>query len=345
MYQNNLSVETSLAFYFQNIGYGPVYSLSNVFLGVEVAVFPACSANGTQNSTGDPYMSVIRKAVFPVAGMGTRFLPATKANPKEMLPIVDKPLIQYAVEEAVEAGITEMIFVTSSAKRAIEDHFDKNYEMESELKRKQKYDLLAQLQSIVPKGVSCVYIRQPEALGLGHAVLCARPVVGNEPFAVLLADDLIDGLGCGAMRQMMDMYELYNSSILCIEQVPEHETDKYGVVKVDADNGVVANISGIVEKPQPGQAPSNLAVIGRYLLTPQIFYLLEHVRFGSGGEIQLTDAIARLINEEKVLAYRFKGKRYDCGDKLGYLQATVEYALKHPELKDRFRAFLRNSKW
>lgn len=290
-------------------------------------------------------MSMIRKAVFPVAGLGTRFLPATKANPKEMLPVVDKPLIQYAVEEAVEAGITEMIFVTNSAKRAIEDHFDKNHEMESELERKKKYDLLAQLRAVVPKGVSCVYIRQPEALGLGHAVLCARPVVGSEPFAVLLADDLIDCPGSGVMHQMVNTFKEYGSSILCIEQVLPSETDKYGIVKIAADNGTVVNISEIVEKPKPDQAPSNLAVIGRYLLTPRIFHFLEHTNSGSGGEIQLTDAIADLISEENVLAYRFKGKRYDCGDKFGYLQATVEYALKHPELKDRFREFMRNNEW
>lgn len=290
-------------------------------------------------------MSIIRKAVFPVAGLGTRFLPVTKANPKEMLPIVDKPLIQYAVEEAVEAGITEMIFVTSSSKRAIEDHFDKNYEMESELERKKKYDLLAQLRNIIPNGVSCVYIRQPEALGLGHAVLCAKPVVGNEPFAVLLADDLIDGLGCGVMRQMVSLYDEYHSSMLCIEQIPLSETDKYGIVSLGENNGEVASVLNIIEKPMPTQAPSNLAVIGRYLLTPQIFHILEYTSSGLGGEIQLTDAVAKLINMERVLALRFRGKRYDCGDKLGYLQATVEFALKHPELKDKFRVFLRNNEW
>lgn len=290
-------------------------------------------------------MSVVRKAVFPVAGLGTRFLPATKANPKEMLPIVDKPLIQYAVEEAADAGITEMIFITSSAKRAIADHFDKNNEMESELEKKKKYDLLAQLRDIVPKGVSCVYIRQPEALGLGHAVLCAKPVVGDEAFAVLLADDLIDVSGDGVVHQMVNLYSEYNSSILCIEQVPQSETDKYGIVDIGDDYGSVVEVSDIVEKPDPAQAPSDLAVLGRYLLTPRIFHHLEQIGAGSGGEIQLTDAIARLIDEEKVLALRFKGKRYDCGDKLGYLQATVEYALKHPELKDKFRAFLQNTKW
>ena len=285
-------------------------------------------------------MSLIKKAVFPVAGLGTRFLPATKANPKEMMPVVDKPLIQYAVEEAIEAGITEMIFVTSSAKRAIEDHFDKNYEMEAELEKKGKHELLALLRGIVPKGVSCVYIRQPEALGLGHAVLCAKPVVGNEPFAVLLADDLIDGHDRGVVRQMVNLYGEYHCSILGVEEVPASDTDKYGIVSTGNDDGEVANITNIIEKPKPVQAPSNLAVVGRYLLTPRIFDFLERTHKGSGGEIQLTDAIAELLAEEKVLAYRFKGKRYDCGSKLGYLQATVEYALKHPDLKDAFAAYL-----
>ena len=285
-------------------------------------------------------MSLIKKAVFPVAGLGTRFLPATKANPKEMLPVVDKPLIQYAVEEAVEAGITEMIFVTSSSKRAIEDHFDKNYEMESELEKKGKHELLKLLRSIVPDGVSCVYIRQPEALGLGHAVLCAKPVVGNEPFAVLLADDLIDGSHHGVVRQMVSIYGDYGCSVLGVEQVPRSETDKYGIVSTGDDDGEIANIINIIEKPKPVQAPSNLAVVGRYLLTPRIFHYLERTGSGSGGEIQLTDAIAELLGEEKVLAYRFQGKRYDCGSKLGYLQATVEYALKHPELKEEFSAYL-----
>ncbi|MBW6477777.1 MAG: UTP--glucose-1-phosphate uridylyltransferase GalU [Chromatiales bacterium] len=272
--------------------------------------------------------------------MGTRFLPATKANPKEMMPVVDKPLIQYAVEEAIEAGITEMIFVTSSAKRAIEDHFDKNYEMEAELEKKGKHELLALLRGIVPKGISCVYIRQPEALGLGHAVLCAKPVVGNEPFAVLLADDLIDGHDRGVVRQMVNLYGEYHCSILGVEEVPASDTDKYGIVSTGNDDGEVANITNIIEKPKPVQAPSNLAVVGRYLLTPRIFDFLERTHKGSGGEIQLTDAIAELLAEEKVLAYRFKGKRYDCGSKLGYLQATVEYALKHPDLKDAFAAYL-----
>lgn len=285
-------------------------------------------------------MSLIRKAVFPVAGLGTRFLPATKANPKEMLPVVDKPLIQYAVEEAVEAGIKEMIFVTSSAKRAIEDHFDKNYELESELEKKGKKALLDMVRNVVPEGVSCVYIRQPEALGLGHAVLCAKPVVGDEPFAVLLADDMIDGHERGVVSQMVEVFEQQQCSVLGVEEVPKSETDKYGIVSVTEEEGALAKLSNIIEKPKPVQAPSNLAVVGRYVLTPRIFDLLETTKKGSGGEIQLTDAIAHLLEDEKVLSYRFEGKRYDCGSKIGYLQATVEYALKHPELRDQFREYL-----
>jgi len=285
-------------------------------------------------------MSQIRKAVFPVAGLGTRFLPATKANPKEMLPVVDKPLIQYAVEEAMEAGITEMIFVTSSAKRAIEDHFDKNYELESELEKKGKKELLDLVRNVVPDGVSCVYIRQAEALGLGHAVLCAKPVVGNEPFAVLLADDMIDGNGHGVISQMVEVYQQHQCSVLGVEEVPKSETDKYGIVSVGEEDGALATLSNIIEKPRPVQAPSNLAVVGRYILTPRIFDWLEKTQKGSGGEIQLTDAIAHLLEDEKVLSYRFNGKRFDCGSKLGYLKATVEYALKHPELKEQFREYL-----
>ncbi|MCW8827973.1 MAG: UTP--glucose-1-phosphate uridylyltransferase GalU [Gammaproteobacteria bacterium] len=286
-------------------------------------------------------MSQIRKAVFPVAGLGTRFLPATKANPKEMLPVVDKPLIQYAVEEAVEAGIKEMIFVTSSAKRAIEDHFDKNYELETELEKKGKKQLLQILRDIVPSDVSCIYIRQAEALGLGHAVLCAKPAVGNEPFAVLLADDLIDGDGAGVVKQMVDLYGEQRCSILGVQEVPKTETDKYGIVSTGEDDGEVASITNIIEKPKPIQAPSNLAVVGRYILTPRIFDHLGRTGRGSGGEIQLTDAIAHLLEDETVLAYRFKGTRYDCGSKIGYLKATVQFALKHPELSEEFRDYLK----
>lgn len=282
----------------------------------------------------------VRKAVFPVAGMGTRFLPATKANPKEMLPVVDKPLIQYAAEEAERAGITHLIFVTSSSKRAIEDHFDKNFELETLLKDRKKLDLLSVITDIVPEGVSCTYVRQQEALGLGHAVLCAKPVVGNEPFAVILADDLIDGQGKSCLSQMVEVFDMHRSSVLGVQEVAPSETDKYGIVKTHSLAERLGKVESIVEKPKPDAAPSNLAVVGRYILTPRIFTLLERTERGAGGEIQLTDAIARLLMEEQVLAYRFKGKRYDCGDKLGYLQATIAYALQHPNLKDSFREYL-----
>ena len=282
----------------------------------------------------------IRKAVFPVAGLGTRFLPATKANPKEMLTIVDKPLIQYAAEEAIAAGVEELVFVTSSSKRAIEDHFDKNFEMETELERKGKTRLLELVRNVVPKGVSCVYVRQPEALGLGHAVLCAKPVVGNEPFAVILADDLIDGHDTPCMAQMASAFEYNRCSVLGVEEVPHEDTDKYGIVKSDAVTSNLSRISTIIEKPKPSEAPTNLAVVGRYILTPRIFDLLDDTPRGAGGEIQLTDAIAALLQEEQVLAYQFEGERYDCGSKLGYLQATVEYALQHPELGEDFSRYL-----
>lgn len=284
----------------------------------------------------------IRKAVFPVAGMGTRFLPATKANPKEMLPIVDKPLIQYAAEEAIAAGIDELIFVTSSSKRAIEDHFDKNYEMETELKRRGKRELLNILRSIVPEGVSCVYVRQPEALGLGHAVLCAKPVVGNEPFAVILADDLINGGDKPCLSQMVDVFNDSQASVLGVERVDPSETNKYGIVKTAEDKEHLNSVIGIVEKPHPEVAPSNLAVVGRYILTPEIFSLLEKTERGAGGEIQLTDGIAMLLKKQSVFAYEFQGKRYDCGSKFGYLQATVEYALEHGDLGLEFRNYLKS---
>lgn len=285
-------------------------------------------------------MSAIRKAVFPVAGLGTRFLPATKANPKEMLPIVDKPLIQYAVEEAIAAGINELIFVTSSSKRAIEDHFDKNCELEAELKQRSKADLLAVVQNIVPGGVSCVYIRQPDALGLGHAVLCAKPIVGDEPFAVILADDLIDGDESPCLTQMVAVFAEYGCSVIGVEEVPARDTDQYGIVASEPLQDRIDRITGIVEKPAPETAPSNLAVVGRYILTPRIFELLESTPKGAGGEIQLTDAIAQLLREQQVLAYQFRGRRFDCGNKLGYLIAMVEYALKHPELSDEFERYL-----
>ncbi len=281
----------------------------------------------------------IRKAVFPVAGMGTRFLPATKASPKEMLPIVDKPLIQYAVEEAIAAGITEMIFVTGRNKRAIEDHFDKAYELEAELVARGKDHILEQLQSILPSNVTCVYTRQSEALGLGHAVLCAASVVGDEPFAVILADDLIDGTP-PALKQMVALYEEHSSSVLGVENVPRANTGSYGIVDSHQISERVQRVTGIVEKPKPEAAPSTLAVVGRYILTPRIFRLLEQVKPGAGGEIQLTDGIAALIDYEAVFAYQFDGVRYDCGGKMGYLQATMGYALKHPEIGAQFREYL-----
>ncbi|MEX2337974.1 MAG: UTP--glucose-1-phosphate uridylyltransferase GalU [Aquisalimonadaceae bacterium] len=283
----------------------------------------------------------IRKVVFPVAGLGTRFLPATKASPKEMLPVVDKPLIQYAVEEAVAAGADTLVFVTGRTKRAIEDHFDTAYELEVELEAKGKHAMLEIVRKTVPKGVNCIYIRQGQALGLGHAVLCARPVVGNDPFAVVLADDLIDG-GDGAqvLSQMAREFSTHQCSILGVERVPEQETDKYGVVSAEDFANSLSRVTGIVEKPKPTEAPSNLAVVGRYILTPLIFDLLAETRPDSRGEIQLTDAIAALLDRETVLAHEFRGIRYDCGSKLGYLKATLEYGLKHPELGQAFAAYL-----
>ena len=282
----------------------------------------------------------IRKAVFPVAGLGTRFLPATKANPKEMLTVVDKPLIQYAAEEAVNAGVEELIFVTSSSKRAIEDHFDKNYELESELEKRGKKDLLRIVREVVPANVTCVYIRQPEALGLGHAVLCAQPVVGDEAFAVILADDLIYSDNECVLGQMIAVYGDRGSSVLGVEEVPPDETHKYGIVDPGETDGRITAVRNIVEKPRPAEARSNLGVVGRYILTPAIFAHLKGIPRGAGGEIQLTDAIERLLQDEPVLAYQFAGKRYDCGSKLGYLQATVEYALRHPELREEFAGYL-----
>ena len=284
-------------------------------------------------------MTHVRKCVFPVAGMGSRFLPATKASPKEMMPVVDKPLIQYAVEEAVAAGMTDMIFITGRNKRAIEDHFDKAYEVEAELAARGKLDLLELVQGIIPKHINCIYIRQPEPLGLGHAVLCAEPVVNDEPFAVILADDLIDGEPA-VLKQMADVYERHQCSVLGVEEVPREHTRQYGIVKTDG--GEPGVVSAIVEKPQPENAPSTLAVVGRYILSPTIFHHLAQVQAGAGGEIQLTDGIAAMMQEEKVLAYRFKGKRYDCGSKLGYLQAMVEYGKKHPETGAAFAAYLKS---
>jgi UTP--glucose-1-phosphate uridylyltransferase len=284
----------------------------------------------------------ITKAVFPVAGLGTRFLPATKASPKEMLPIVDKPLIQYAVEEAVAAGIDTMVFITGRNKNAIPDHFDKAYELEKELEAQGKTPMLKLIRDILPPHVSCIFIRQPEALGLGHAVYCARPVVGNEPFAVILADDLIEDADRGCMAQMVKLYEQQHCSILGVEQVNPSETDKYGIVRTTEHTGSFGPVELIVEKPKPDVAPSNLAVVGRYILTPAIFDKIKKTGRGAGGEIQLTDAIADLLLDEPVLAYEFEGKRYDCGSKLGFLIATVEHGLLHKELKDDFLAYLKD---
>ncbi len=284
----------------------------------------------------------VRKAVFPVGGFGTRFLPATKANPKEMLPVVDKPLIQYAVEEAIAAGCDQLVFITGRGKRAIADHFDVSFELEAGLEARGKTELLNMVRSILPDHVSAIYIRQPQPLGLGHAVMCARPVVGDEPFAVILADDLIDGNGKSSLTQMTEVFGEHGVSVLGVENVEPGATDKYGIVKVaEAALGPrISKVESIVEKPKPDVAPSTLGVVGRYILTPRIFDMLEKTTPGAGGEIQLTDAIAALLNYEGVLAYEFIGKRYDCGDKLGYLEATVEYALKHEELADEFRAYL-----
>ena len=281
----------------------------------------------------------IRAAVFPVAGRGTRFLPATKASPKEMLPIVDKPLIQYAVEEAIDAGATKLIFVTGSSKRAIEDHFDADPELEHALTEAGKNDLLESIQGIVPPGVSCIYIRQGKPLGLGHAVLCARPAVGDEPFFVHLADDLIAGEP-PCLTQMAAEYEQHGGSVVAVETVPKSNTSSYGIVAIDAADR--NRVTQIVEKPAPDKAPSNLAVVGRYLLAPEIFDKLETTGRGAGGEIQLTDAIADLLDEQPVYAYSFAGDRYDCGSKLGYLKATVAFGLQHPGTGEAFREHLRD---
>jgi UTP--glucose-1-phosphate uridylyltransferase len=291
-------------------------------------------------------MKKVTKAVFPVAGLGTRFLPATKASPKEMMPIVDKPLIQYAVEEAVAAGITDMIFVTGRSKRAIEDHFDKAYELESELEQRGKAELLEFVRNMIPKNINCIYIRQPEALGLGHAVLCAYPAVGDEPFAVLLADDLLDAIPPvpPVMKQMVDVYDYYRSSVIGVQEVAREDTRSYGIVDSKPMTDALEQILRIVEKPKPEDAPSTLAVVGRYVLTPRIFHHLRQIGKGSGGEIQLTDGIASLLAEEQVLAYRYKGTRYDCGSKLGYLEATVAFGLRHPEVGQDFAAALKRLK-
>jgi UTP--glucose-1-phosphate uridylyltransferase len=285
-------------------------------------------------------MKKVTKAVFPVAGMGTRFLPATKASPKEMMPIVDKPLIQYAVEEAVAAGITDMIFVTGRSKRAIEDHFDKAYELENELEARGKTQMLEFVRNLLPKNINCIYIRQAEALGLGHAVLCAKPAVNDEPFAVLLADDLLDA-DPPVMKQMVDTFNYYHCSVLGVQDVPREDTRSYGIVAARPLAERVEQISAIVEKPKPEEAPSTLAVVGRYVLTSRIFHHLENVKPGLGGEIQLTDGIASLMREQQILAYRYQGTRYDCGSKLGYLEATVELGLRHAEVGAEFAEYLK----
>jgi UTP--glucose-1-phosphate uridylyltransferase len=282
----------------------------------------------------------VTKAIFPVAGLGTRSLPATKALPKEMLPVVDKPLIQYAVEEAAAAGITDMIFITGRNKRSIEDHFDKAYELETELELRNKTELLNTVQSATPRGINCIYIRQTEALGLGHAVLCAAPVVGDEPFAVILADDLIDAQ-VPVMQQMAEVATAEDASTIGVMEVAADDIGSWGIVETRGGSGRTAPITRIVEKPKPGTSPSTLAVVGRYVLTPRIFHHLRNMPAGAGGEIQLTDGIACLMAEEKVVAYRFDGRRYDCGRKLGYLEATVDFGLKHPEVAEEFGSFLR----
>jgi UTP--glucose-1-phosphate uridylyltransferase len=285
---------------------------------------------------------LIKKAVFPVAGLGSRFLPATKAQPKEMLPIVDKPLIQYAVEEAVEAGITEMIFITGRNKRAIEDHFDKAYELEAELESAGKQQLLEMVRGVIPKNVNCMYIRQPMALGLGHAVLCAKPIVGDDAFAVLLADDFMQGErdGPGVMAQMTATFAREQSSLLGVQDVPRAHTKQYGIVSTEPFGERLEKVGAIVEKPAPELAPSTLAVVGRYVLTPRIFSCLEKIGKGAGGEIQLTDGIEALMQYETVLAYRYQGRRFDCGSKLGYLQASVEIGLQHAETGAAFADWL-----
>lgn len=285
----------------------------------------------------------VRKAVFPVAGLGTRFLPATKASPKEMLPVVDKPLIQYAVEEAYAAGIRHMIFVTGRSKRAIEDHFDTAYELESELEAANKQELLALVRSVQPDDMDCAYVRQPRSLGLGHAVLCAEPLVGHEPFAVLLADDLMMGPrgGTPVLAQMVQAFRQQGRSLLAVQEVPQEQVRRYGIVAGEPAGGPLIRIQRIVEKPAPEAAPSRMGVAGRYILTPAIFEEIRNQPKGAGGEIQLTDAIARLMAHEAVYAFQYEGKRYDCGSKEGFLEATVELALQHPEVGAPFREYLK----
>ena len=288
-------------------------------------------------------MKKVTKAIFPVAGLGTRFLPATKANPKEMLPIVDKPLIQYAVEEAINAGITELIFVTGRTKRSITDHFDKAYELENELTKKNKTKELKLIRDIIPDDVTCIYIRQAEPLGLGHAVLCAKSIIDNQPFAVILPDDLIDDGNRGVTKQMVSLYESTQQSIIAIESIPKDDTKKYGIVETDSDDKKpLLKLKSIIEKPEPDQAPSRLAVVGRYIFNPEIFSYLEQIKIGADSEIQLTDAISMLLKSESVYGYEFLGNRYDCGSKLGYIQASIKYALKDPDIRNSLSKYLNN---
>jgi len=290
-------------------------------------------------------MKKITKAVFPVAGMGTRFLPATKVSPKEMLPIVDKPLIQYAVEEAISAGITELIFITGRTKRSITDHFDKAYELENELERSGELEKLEIIRNIIPKDVTCIFIRQAEPLGLGHAVLCAKPVIGDQPFVVLLPDDLVESSNHGVTKQLVDIFQQEGKSIVAVEDVPKEDVSKYGIVDLSAiKDKPLAEITGILEKPKPGESLSTLGVIGRYIFTSKIFDCLEKTSTGVGNEIQLTDAIRILLDKESVYAYKFEGTRYDCGSKLGYMQASIQYALKDPHIKEEFFEYIKGLK-
>jgi len=286
-------------------------------------------------------MKVIKKAVFPVAGLGTRFLPATKANPKEMLPVVDKPLIQYAVEEAMQSGITELIFVTGRNKRSIEDHFDKNVELEASLMASNKSLLLESIRSIIPSHVKCIYTRQSEPLGLGHAVLQAKTIINDEPFAVLLADDLTDAK-TPVLKQLISQHQKEQASVIAIEDIPKDKTVQYGIVDVSTSKDNLYKINSIVEKPQPKDAPSTLGVIGRYVFNPEIFDCLEKIKPGKGGEIQLTDAIQMLLSQQSIFAYQFEGKRYDCGDKLGFMKANIEFSKRHPEIGKKFIEFLKS---
>jgi UTP--glucose-1-phosphate uridylyltransferase len=283
----------------------------------------------------------IRKAVFPVAGLGTRFLPATKTVPKEMLPVVDKPLIQYAVDEAIEAGCDTLVFVTNRYKHSVADYFDKAYELEQKLEKAGKSELLALIRDVLPRNVRAVFVTQAEALGLGHAVLCARPVIGDEPFAVLLPDDLIWNRGPGALRQMSELARRENAGVIAVQDVPREQTGSYGIVAASGFEGRHGHIDAIVEKPRPEVAPSTLAVVGRYVLGPEIFPILERTRPGPGGEIQLTDAIATMLEKHRILAYRFEGRRFDCGSRIGLVEATIQYALDHDDLNEAARAYMR----